>query len=235
MVMARRADLSGSYQGQDRFVLDVLGGLRGGFFLDSGASNGIKGSNSWLLETSYGWKGICVEPNEALYAQLVRNRAALCLHCCLYDRQGSVDFLEAAGVYGGIVQEYDGAHLRFAQSMVPAHPAGGSHATVRKEARTPEAVLDEAGAPPVIDYWSLDTEGSELSILKSFPFDRYRFRVLTVEHNETPVREDIRRFLENRGYRRVRELGIDDGYVFCADLPASAWRSEVWKKRRRAQ
>ena len=51
--------------GQDLFVLDVLEGMRNGFFFDSGASDGIRASNTRLLEASYGWTGICVEPNEA--------------------------------------------------------------------------------------------------------------------------------------------------------------------------
>lgn len=217
----------GSYQGQDRFVLEALGWKRGGYFLDSGASNGLKGSNTWLLESSYGWKGICVEPNAAMFRDLTRNRTSMCFHCCLYEREGPVDFLEAAGVFGGILQEYEPGHLRFARSV--AGPA-----IVCKEARTPESVLREAGAPAVIDYWSLDTEGSELAILRSFPFGRYRFRVLTVEHNGNgQVREELRRFLESRGYTRVRDLGIDDGYVSNGELPASAWRRSAWNRVRK--
>ena len=61
------AEYSYSYQGQDLFVLEVLGGIRGGYFLDSGASNGISGSNSRLLELSFGWTGICIEPNDATF------------------------------------------------------------------------------------------------------------------------------------------------------------------------
>jgi FkbM family methyltransferase len=228
------ADGSHSYQGQDLFVLDVLGRMRGGYFLDSGASNGLKGSNTRLLESAFGWKGICVEPNEAMFRELVRNRSCICLHCCLYDRDGSVEFLEAAGVYGGIVEEYDPGHLRFTREVLAdLWPRNGFPPTVRKKARTLRSVLREAKAPSVIDYWSLDTEGSELAILRSFPFDEFRFRVLTVEHNDTPVREDIRQFLESRGYRRVQVLGIDDGYVSEAELPSRAWRSAAWGGARR--
>ena len=35
-----------SYQGQDEFVVAHLKGLRGGFFVDSGASDGVSGSNT---------------------------------------------------------------------------------------------------------------------------------------------------------------------------------------------
>lgn len=229
----------GSYQGQDRFVIDALGGLRGGFFLDSGASNGRRGSNTWVLEREYGWRGICVEPNDATFAHLVANRACICLDCCLYDRDGPVDFLEAAGVYGGILETYDPAHLAFARQKA-AEQSADPPISVRKTARTLRAVLAECGAPTVIDYWSLDTEGSELALLRSFPFDDYRVRVLTVEHNNGPVRGAIRALLEARGYVRARTLGIDDGYVLAGivsppepDMGATAWRSAALHKRRR--
>ena len=52
--------------------------------------------------------------------------------------------------------------------------------TAKKIARTLRSVLRECEAPPIIDYWSLDTEGSELTLLKSFPFDDYSFRVVTL-------------------------------------------------------
>ena len=221
-----------SYQGQDRFVIEALGGLRGGYFLDSGASNGWKGSNTKLLETAYGWTGICVEPNQDMFRELVQHRRCICLHCCLYDRDGAVDFLEVAGVYGGIVQAYDPAHLRFTREVLGERwPDGAAAPTVTKPARTIRAILREAGAPRTIDYWSLDTEGSELALLESFPFDEFHFRVLTVEHNQAPVRDQLRRFLESRGYTRVRDLGIDDGYVATAELATSAaWRSAAWRR-----
>src|SRR5688500_6158698 len=215
------------------FVVELLGGMRGGFFLDSGASNGWSGSNTQLLESAFGWTGICVEPNSELFRQLVVNRRCTCINCCLYNSEGTVEFLEAGGVYGGIVQEYEPGHLRFAKSVIErSRTAGDAPPTVRKQARTIRSVLRQAGAPAVIDYWSLDTEGSELAILRSFPFDEYRFRVLTVEHNDAPVREDIRQYLAGCDYTCVRALGIDDAYVWNGDLPSRAWRSAVWGIRR---
>jgi hypothetical protein len=229
MTFVQPAEGSHSYQGQDLFVLDALGGERGGYFLDSGASNGTQGSNTRFLEVSFGWTGICVEPNDAAFDELVRTRSCICVHCCLYDREGPVEFLEAAGVYGGIVGEYEPRHERFTQQVLAARwPVGSAPPTVRKKARTIRSVLREAHAPPVIDYWSLDTEGSELAILRSFPFDEYRFRILTVEHNDTPARERIRHLLERRDYTWVRTLGSDDAYVSNDVLSRPSRRSAVW-------
>lgn len=230
-LMSAHKVTSYSYQGQDLFVVEALGGLRGGFFLDSGASDGVSGSNTLLLESRFGWQGICVEPNDQLFARLARERRCVCLNCCLYDRTGEVAFFEAAGVLGGILDEYDAGHLRYARSVVASQLGEGkADGAVTKPTRTIGSILREFGAPRIIDYWSLDTEGSELSILKSFPFGEFTIRVLTVEHNLTPVRETVRRFLAARGYRRARVLGIDDGYILDASMQHRAWRSRAWSR-----
>ena len=206
-------------------MLELLGGLRGGFFLDSGAADGVTGSNTQLLEDKFGWTGICIEPNSAFFAALVKNRRCQCVNCCLYDLEGSVEFVEA-NFLGGIRREFAEQHLRQIKELCGQEPE-----TVRRPARTLRSVLSDCNAPRVIDYWSLDTEGSELTILKSFPFDKYSFRVLTVEHNRLPVKEDIRRFLEGHGYIRVKTIGIDDCYRLGWEIARPPWQSHVWPRR----
>lgn len=222
----------GSYQGQDRFVIEALGEKRGGFFLDSGASDGLKGSNTYRLETEFGWSGICIEPNAELFSRLRANRNCTCLNCCLWHSAGPVEFLEGAGVYGGIVDAYDAAFRRFAedQARSSASAGCGDKPTV-KPAREIGEVLQAYGAPRTIDYWSLDTEGSELVILRSFPFGQYAVGILTVEHNHLPVRREIEAFLKTKGMVRVQELGIDDIYM-AADVRRPPWRSRAWTRRR---
>jgi FkbM family methyltransferase len=216
--------------GQDHLVLELLGGLRGGFFLDTGAADGITVSNTLLLEKEFGWGGVCVEPDDRFFEALVRNRQCQCVHCCLHDREGSVDFLEA-GTLGGIFDDY---HPRLLAHAVDAYrlplDEEGRPRTVQKHTRTLRSLLRMAGAPRVIDYWSLDTEGSELKLLQSFPFDEHVFNVLTVEHNHMPVRAEIRAFLAQRGYEFVCEIGVDDCYI-AARVEPGAWRSQVWRRR----
>lgn len=220
----------GSAHGQDAMVLSLLEGMRDGFFLDSGASDGLTGSNSWRLETEYGWSGICVEPNPAFFAALVANRGCLCVNCCLYTHDGRVDFVEA-GVLGGIASHHDPCLVAQARrSGILATDAAGEALVVERPARTVRSILDEHEAPRTIDYWSLDTEGSELAILESFPFDRYDVRIITVEHNFFPVREEIRAFLEARGYRRIAPLHVDDCYGRGLPAAAASWRSGAWRR-----
>ena len=63
----------------------------------------------------------------------------------------------------------------------------------------------------MIDYLSIDTEGSELAILEGIDWSRYRFRCITVEHNFTEQRQGIRKLLEAQGYRH-REQQWDDWF-----------------------
>ena len=76
-------------------------------------------------------------------------------------------------------------------------------------------LLIQAKAPREIDFLSVDTEGSELAILKAFDFSRFRFNAISVEHNFGPNRSSIRRCLEEAGYRQVHQdiSGVDDWFV----------------------
>jgi FkbM family methyltransferase len=221
----------GSAFGQDRWVLDVLGEQRGGFFIDSGASDGVRGSNTLVLERDYGWTGICVEPNPRFFARLTAARRCHCINACLYDRDGDVEFVDAE-VLGGIIDDYPPSLVKQAQASYGIEvDTAGRPRTVVCPARSILGVLEECDAPRVIDYWSLDTEGSELSILRAFPFDRYDVRTITVEHNWLPAREQIHAFLTALGYLRVRELAVDDCYVRGVHPHIPAWRSAALRRR----
>lgn len=212
-------------------MIEALGWLRGGYFLDSGASDGVGGSNSYVLETQFDWSGICIEPNDRMFLQLQANRRCICINCCLWHRAGPVEFFEAAGVYGGIVEAYDGRIQQFAEEQAKAASTQRELPTpVCKQAREIREILKTCKAPETIDYWSLDTEGSELAILKSFPFDQHEIRVLTVEHNYTAMRGHINEFLASKNMTRIAELGIDDVYMSRHVGRSSAWRSQVWTR-----
>jgi hypothetical protein len=220
--------------GQDHLVLQLLHGKRDGFFLDTGAADGIRSSNTELLEREYGWRGLCVEPNTGFYEKLTRARRCTCLHACLYDRVADLPFLEAAGTLGGLIETFGPQQLAHAvRTQGLSLDADGIPPLVSKRTMTIRTALAWSQAPRIIDYWSLDTEGTELLLLKSFPFDCHTFNVLTVEHNHQPARVAIRRFLEARGFIHVTSLFIDDCYIRAAAFPGRHAASAVWRRRTR--
>src|SRR5579872_7214202 len=68
-----------SRAGQDQFLFDhFFRGRRDGVFVDVGASDGEKFSNSLFFERFLGWSGLCIEPTPAVYAKLAAQRKCRC-------------------------------------------------------------------------------------------------------------------------------------------------------------
>jgi FkbM family methyltransferase len=198
---------SQSQLNQDLFVLEQHGWKQGGYFVEFGAGDGKTRSNSWLLEMQFGWQGILAEPARMWRAKLEScGRAAALDFDCVWSKTGEVlDFDETS--WGEL-------------STISRFKETGDHdreLARRYQVRTVslEDLLERHGAPEVMDYLSIDTEGSELAILEAFDFSRRRFRCITVEHNHTPAREAINALLTAHGYRRLFEdlSDFDDWYV----------------------
>lgn len=209
-------ELSTSQLGQDLWVLERSGFKRGGFFVEFGATDGVRLSNSYLLETQFGWHGICAEPNPRMFAQLQRNRSCIVTNACIGPRSGErVEFV-LAEEYGGRVQDMASDFHAAKREAYWSDPAFRTSFVTESLHDT----LTRLGAPRQIDYLSIDTEGSELEILAAFPFECWELRLITVEHNFTPAREHIRSLLESKGYVRT-ERSHDDFYELASAAGAS--------------
>lgn len=194
---------------QDVFVLIYLNFIKDGYFVEFGSSDGISASNTFILEKHYNWKGILVEPSRGFRKDLVENRDSIIDYRCVYHESGSsVKFNETTNGYLSTIDKYsDGDQWK-------KHRVKGQKYKV--ETVTLEDLLDEYNAPKVIEYLSIDTEGSEYDILQCFNFNKYAFKIITVEHNFIlNSREKINRLLEFNGYKRILEevSKVDDWYI----------------------
>jgi FkbM family methyltransferase len=193
---------------QDLFVLCELGFKRNGFFVEFGATNGIDLSNTHLLEKDFGWRGVLGEPARCWHRELSQRRSAAIETRCVWSTSGLIlKFNEVASAELSTIHAFSSADL---------------HSERRRAGRTYDVetislndMLEAHNAPTVIDYLSIDTEGSELEILRSFDFSRRSFSVITCEHNYGPQREEIHALLGGHGYvRKYQELSeFDDWYV----------------------
>lgn len=201
---------SQSQLGQDFFVLGELGIKRGGFFVEIGGGNGIKDSNTFLLERHFEWRGVMSEPIPEEYVALSKNRSCFTLNAAVWSNsENNLKFILAkrTGLSTILGFENDDHH---------ASSRKKGHQVINVQTVSLEDLLVMAEAPTVIDYLSLDTEGSEWEILKAFDFENWQFRTITVEHNFSQAREAIFELLSSHGYIRVMEefSVYDDWYVF---------------------
>jgi FkbM family methyltransferase len=193
---------------QDLFVLSETDFKSDGFFVEFGATNGVDLSNTYLLEKEFGWNGILAEPARRWHEDLRRNRSCNIETDCVWRESNSIlTFNEVeSGEYSTIssFNSLDGHRKRRRQ--------GKSY-----EVRTIslQDLLAKYSAPRDIDYLSIDTEGSEFEILSHFDFEKYKFRIITCEHNFSPARERIFSLLTRNGYvRKFEKLSsFDDWYV----------------------
>ena len=198
---------------QDLWVSFELDGQQGGFFVEFGATDGLTNSNTALLESRYGWRGILAEPNPAWHGALQQNRAAAVDRRCVAARSGeTIDFL--------VVEDPE-------LSTIAAY-AGGDHFAEFRRRAVPISVetvalndlLSDHGAPSTIDYMSIDTEGSEWEILSTFDFGRWHVRLFSIEHNHTEQQTRIDALLTGHGYERVLpELSQWDSWYRWRGVP----------------
>ncbi len=196
---------------QDLFALAMTGFKRHGTFVEFGATDGIHLSNSYLLETEFGWTGILAEPGRNWHAALKQNRSAQIETRCVWKNTG--DRLTFFETQAGELSTLEG----FADQDEHAKNRA-SRTQYEVETISLTDMLAERGASDVIDLLSIDTEGSEYDILSAFDFDRFKFRVIVCEHNYGPQREEIHSLLTSHGYeRRYQDVSaFDDWYVHPA-------------------
>jgi FkbM family methyltransferase len=201
--------MSKSYSqiGQDLNVLKFYKNKRNGYFVEIGASDGITLSNTYLLEKDFGWHGICAEPIPDKFSKLVKNRPhSFCTSKPVYSASNvdvTFDIANSYDLLSGITNHIDKYKQTVNQNKRQLHLKTISF----------NDLLKQYNAPMFIDYLSLDTEGSELEILKSLDFNTYTFGLIDVEHNFVePRRTEIRNLLTSHGYVYLGQNQWDDCY-----------------------
>lgn len=200
--------------GQDFFALEQAKYKEHGFFVDIGAADGITGSNTFILEKFYKWNGICVDPNPVFMQSLFNCRDSSVSTLCVYSETGQILPFK----FCTDNNQFFGWNFR---SGLKSHVAtidqeiDKSFSTINVLTISLNDLLRLYNAPKEIDYISLDTEGSEYDILKTFDFEQYDVKCFTVEHAFTETRQMIYDLLTTKNYTRIdtERSGQEDWYV----------------------
>jgi len=195
---------------QDVMVLFLSDFREGLYYVEFGAADGVKGSNTFLLEDSFSWKGILAEPAKIWRENLRLNRpnSYIEFDCVWSDSDSNLIFNETPDAPGlSTVYEYRNSDLH--------HNSRKQSKRYKVKTISLNDLLNKYNAPNHINYLSIDTEGSEFKILNSLDWDRYSFDVITCEHNYSPQREEIFKLLTTKGYKRIFESlsQYEDWYV----------------------
>lgn len=176
-----------------------------GIYVDIGAHDGITGSNTFFFEKQ-GWKGICFEPMPKAFKMLSQNRTCLKSQKAIANFKGEADFLAIEGYseqLSGLMGNYSPDHVDRIHREVSE--MNQTFQTIKVEC----SLFDEEVPfwPRAIDILSLDTEGSESSILRSIDFKKWNIKFMIVEFNHTD--SSLVSYLYNQGYDPEIRLGVD--------------------------
>jgi FkbM family methyltransferase len=211
--------MSFSQLNQDKNVLSFYNYKKGLYFIDIGANDGKTLSNTFLLEKDYDWKGICSEPLPEAYAKLVKCRNVICDNNAVFSQSDlSLEFSES-DLLSGITK------------FIDKHGVAKKSNKIFVKTITLQSLLDNYNAPKIIHYFSLDTEGTELEILKSIDFSTYTFLYINLEHNYIePRRSEIQVLLLNNGYLYRGANHWDDDYIHESTIIGTYYYQEDYTK-----
>lgn len=169
-------------------------------YVEIGADNGQKFSNTFFLDKQLGWEGICVEPRPAIFDELKENRPNCHnVNAVVSTSPGPFEFYQydkstwhrqMSGLKGssGINRDFESAQ-RYAQ----------------KEKTTVESIQIESVTFTElfrqhdfkrIEFMSVDVEGAELEVLKAIDYDAVSIRFIVTEGRSPSVKQ----FLLGKGF-----------------------------------
>lgn len=190
---------------QDVAALFFSGKKRNGFFVEVGTGDGERLSNTFMLERSYGWKGVLFEPNRQFGDSIRKCRSAIldCRAAFSCDNK-TLNFIEnsSAGELSTLSQyaedEQVSPQSQYAVDCVTLNTAFEQHRV-----------------PSSIDFLSIDTEGSEIDVLSGLDLERYDVKFMVIEHNgDVSKKEKIIKHLASFGYMEVcREVSCIDAWM----------------------
>merc|ERR1740120_682919 len=190
----------------------------GGTFVELGALNGVLYSNTKFFENSLGWSGLLIEASPTSSADLRRNRGnprnLILAEGVCPDGQGTMPFLVDGNpaVSGNPDTMSDAFHH---------HWHKGEETRIDVPCRSLSTQLKEfilhSGADH-IDFFSLDVEGGELAVLRTFNFDvPVRHWVIELDGSDPEKDDGVRKLLSQHGYSKVD-----------SNLHNFSDRNEVW-------
>jgi FkbM family methyltransferase len=188
---------------------------RSGFYVELGANDGVKQSNSLFFELKKGWQGILIEPIPQNYMACAKVRGSKnrvhCNACVSFDYKEKfveIQYANLMSISRSLELDLTNVDQHIEDSGITKKNAGTF--TFGAVAKTLNLILQESNAPRFIDFLSLDVEGAELEVLKGINFNEFQFKYMVVECRQIGR---LQKFLLQHGYVLVEKITVHD-YLF---------------------
>lgn len=212
-IIARLLKGSYSQNGEDLIIDEILGYKRDGFYVDVGAYDPVRFSNT-LRFYKKGWRGINIEPNPERFKKFLVSRGGdINLNIGIGKKEKKQDFYrfipDTLSTFSRADKE---SYIRQGYKLVDR--LGISMAKLKD-------ILYTYCKDKEIDFVSIDTEGSDLEVLMTNDWQKFNPRLIcieTISHQKNSIGVEnaaIYTFLKDRRYKRVYKNGLNS--IFLRD------------------
>jgi FkbM family methyltransferase len=179
-----------------------------GSCIDVGAANGVAGNNSYLFEERK-WNTLCVEANPTLYAQCKVARTNTANYAVSnYNKDG--ELFTIYHLHNG--NEEAVSSLKADKRLINDHASLIKNTIeISVNVRTLDSIIEETSLFKTIDFVSIDTEGTELDVLKGFDINKWKPRLFVIENNYN--NNEIEQYLNNFSYKKDKRNAVNDFYL----------------------
>ena len=211
-----------SQHGEDVLLWNYFGRKTSGCYLEIGAFDGVKFSNTYFFE-AIGWSGILVESVPEFCDRARKNRPFSKVvnvavggkerdSVIMQVAEGDADYIGAFSFVGDGTERDKLARVQARQGRVRAE---------RVACTTLDAIASELRDS--IDFITVDVEGLELEILESFSLGKFEPQVLVVEDNSHGVDKRVSELLCKNGYVEKYRRGPNVFYARLDDDREFSW------------
>ena len=194
--------------GEDKILSTYFNNDYIGVCVEVGAYDGISGSNTYHFENR-GWETLCIEPTPESFNKCASIRKK-CINCCVsnYDSENTEYFV--VRLNGDNTSAI--SSLNIDERLIESHKhIINNIEKINVNVKTLNNIFKETNFPKKIDFISIDTENTELDVLKGLNFDEYEINFFVIENNfdENQVEE----YLKTKNFKKLFRNAVNDFYV----------------------
>ena len=187
---------------------------KNGFFVELGANDGIRQSNTFYFEKNLNWNGVLIEPIKKKYLKCLRyrsNKNYFYNNACVSfnykhdkikmfysDLMSSISDQEINNKVDAKKHAYEGKQYLLKDEDIEE---------VLVNVKTLNSIFEEINAPKLMDFLSLDVEGAELEVLNGINLLTYNFKFILIESRDD---DEIKKYLINKNYIFLEKISKRD-------------------------
>ena len=191
--------------GEDKHIhTKYFPSYRNGIFLELGALDGVKYSNTKFFEDSLNWTGVLIEPIPSEFEKLVKNRPKCSVyHAAISEKSGYIELYN----HGAVSSVKDNTTIEFFNGW----HEGKNIEIINVPARRLDSILHDAKIKR-IDFWSLDVEGSELEVLSTMDWSIPVY-LICIETQESERKKQCDAILLRNGFIFIENLAHNEIWI----------------------